>query len=213
MSELISQDGWTVRLDGTTNPKTMLLMLHGWGGDQDSMWIFARRLPKSTLVVSPRAPYAVPTGGYSWMPIAAANSDGPTLEHLRSVIRELLRVVDATSTRFGLPARRFTLMGFSQGAALAATLMFVHPERVEKCVILAGFVPKGLEKWGSGLPLSGKRVLVVHGRDDRLVDIGRARHSSELFEQAGAIVSFCEDDVGHRVSAACFKSLEEFLRA
>jgi len=43
------------------------------------------------------------------------------------------------------------------------------------------------------------------------VTIDRARASIELLERAGAQVTYCEDDVGHKVSLTCLRAMREFL--
>ena len=48
-------------------------------------------------------------------------------------------------------------MGFSQGAVVAATLALLHPERVERVALLAGFVAPGAEGLAGSQPLRGKQ--------------------------------------------------------
>jgi predicted esterase len=55
-------------------------------------------------------------------------------------------------------------------------------------------------------------VFVAHGTRDELVPIERGRHTVQTLEQAGAQVTYCEDDVGHKLSAACFRALEAFFK-
>ena len=38
----------------------------------------------------------------------------------------------------------------------------------------------------------------------------RARESVNLFQKVGALVTYCEDDVGHKLSANCFRGLQTF---
>jgi predicted esterase len=45
-----------------------------------------------------------------------------------------------------------------------------------------------------------------------MVPVDRARASIGLLEQAGAQVTYCEDEVGHKVSAGCLRALKEFLK-
>ena len=78
--------------------------------------------------------------------------------------------------------------------------------------VLAGFVPSGLEEVIVKRPLKGKSVFVAHGTQDEMVPVDRARASIELLEKAGANVTYCEDEVGHKVSAACLRALESFLQ-
>jgi hypothetical protein len=33
-----------------------------------------------------------------------------------------------------------------------------------------------------------------------------------LLEKAGATVTYCEEDVGHKLSAGCFRGLESYFR-
>ena len=37
-------------------PFPVIGMLHGWTGDEDLMWVFARRLPPNALLIAPRWP-------------------------------------------------------------------------------------------------------------------------------------------------------------
>jgi predicted esterase len=43
------------------------------------------------------------------------------------------------------------------------------------------------------------------------VPVGRARASVALLEQAGAQVTYCEDEVGHKVSIPCLHGLKKFF--
>jgi predicted esterase len=77
--------------------------------------------------------------------------------------------------------------------------------------MLAGFVPDGLEEGIARRSLQGKPFFVAHGTKDETVPIDRARASIALLEQAGAQVTYCEDDVGHKVSVACLRALQKFF--
>jgi predicted esterase len=102
-------------------------------------------------------------------------------------------------------------MGFSQGAAMSNLLTILHPQSIRKTGILAGFVPSGLDELIAKRPLAGKPFFVAHGTKDETIPVDRARASIELLEQAGAHVTYCEDEVGHKVSLTCLRSLRDFL--
>jgi phospholipase/carboxylesterase len=192
-----------------------MLLVHGLTGDENSMWVFARNLPADKWMVAPRAPYAsgMEQGGYSWHPPAPESEDRPGLEELRASAEVLLRLADDYSASVGVEARTFDALGFSQGAAMCSLLAFLYPQRIRKVGILAGFVPNGLEELVSQRPLEGKPFFVAHGTKDPTVTVERARASIELLERAGAHVTYCEDDVGHKVSANCLRALKEFFSA
>jgi phospholipase/carboxylesterase len=75
---------------------------------------------------------------------------------------------------------------------------------------LAGFLPEGSADWVGSRRLDGLPVFIAHGAQDELVPVVRARQAVETLQQAGAQVTYCEDDVGHKLSANCFRALQAF---
>ena len=76
----------------------------------------------------------------------------------------------------------------------------------------AGFVPSGLEEMIDRKPLAGKNIFVAHGTGDQMVPIDRAHASMGLLERAGAQITYCEDEVGHKLSVNCLRALEAYLK-
>jgi phospholipase/carboxylesterase len=211
-TSLIQFEDWTLRIrEATGQPARLLLLIHGYTGDENSMWVFARDMPSHFWMVAPRAPHASETTGFSWRPLQPGTFGRPHLEDLLPAAEDLIRLVDAYQASAGIEAPDFDVMGFSQGAAMANILAFLYPERVRKIGILAGFVPSGLEEYTAKRPLDGKSVFVTHGTQDEMVPIDRARASMDILEQAGAEIVYCEDDVGHKVSLNCVRALRSYL--
>jgi phospholipase/carboxylesterase len=213
-TSLITFKDWTLRIRESDHASPrLLLLIHGLTGDENSMWVFARELPPEYWMVAPRAmhPSQMEQGGYSWSPSRSGGEERPSLEQLKPAAEELVRLVDEYAPSVGFEARTFDVMGFSQGAAMASLLAFLYPQRIGKVGILAGFVPSGVEELVSQRRLEDKPFFVAHGTRDETVSIERARASVEVLEQAGAQVTFCEDAVGHKVSASCLRALRQFL--
>lgn len=210
-AELLTLDGWTLRQRLPSGPgaSRAVLMLHGWKGDENAMWIFARKFPPDVAVLAPRAPHPAPGGGYSWREADPATRGWPTLESLRPAADALIALLDRWGATTGVDTARVDVVGFSQGGAMACALAWLHPRRLRRMAVLAGFVPLGVEALGRAL--EGLPVFVAHGTQDDLVPIARARESMAALEKAGALVSTCEAPVGHRVSADCLRGLEDFL--
>ena len=210
---LLPFQNWTLQVRAATQtPARLTLMLHGWTGDENSMWVFARNFPTDRWLLAPRGLHAAAEGGYSWRPRREGTFGRPSLEDLRDSAEALIRLVDAYAAQSQVDASRFDAVGFSQGAALVNVLACLFPQRVRKMGILAGFMPSGMEELVAQKPLVGKLAFVSHGTQDNLVPIDRARASMTLLEQAGAVVTYCEADVGHKVSADCLRGLETFFR-
>ncbi|MBI5963017.1 MAG: hypothetical protein HY863_06045 [Chloroflexi bacterium] len=212
-SELITFDNWTLRVRASQveHPR-LLVLIHGWTGDENSMWVFARGLSPDYWIIAPRAPYPAQPSGFSWRPPQPETFGRPSLETLRPAADGLIRLIDEYSASVKVDALQFDLAGFSQGAAMVNLVGMLHPHRIRKMGVLAGFVPSGLDEVIARRPLAGKSVFVAHGTQDEMVPIDRARNSIELLEQAGAQVTYCEDEVGHKVSATCMRALENYLQ-
>jgi phospholipase/carboxylesterase len=174
------------------------------------MWIFSPRLPKNALLLAPRGIYPSPLGGYSWQPESENRS--PWVDDFRPAA-EALQEILVPGCYSNADFSKLSIVGFSQGAALAYSIALLFPQRVHTIAGLSGFMPEGAEALARNRPLQAKTVFVAHGRQDDLVPVSSARQSVALLELAGANVSYCEDDVGHKLGLACFRSLEAFLAA
>ena len=186
----------------------LFVMLHGWTGDENSMWIFAPRLPPDAILLAPRGLFESPLGGYSWYP--KIDRDWPGIEEFEEAIAGLGKILSPTY----FPGALFSdirLVGFSQGAALAYSFALSQQGSVRALAGLSGFIPEGTLNLVKDRPLEGTPLFVAHGKQDDLVPVERARLSVEVLQNAGAIVSYCEHEAGHKLNAACFLSMQVFF--
>lgn len=178
-----------------------VVLLHGLGGDEKSMWVFEHALPPSWAVAAPRGLRASSPGGYSWAPRLGY----ARLPDFDGAVRRVESWLPGVVTQLDSDASRTLWMGFSQGAALAfAALLSGFP--AIGLVSLAGFVPEGSAERLPGLP-----VFWAHGGRDQDVPIERARADVDRLQALGAEVEFCEADVDHRVGAPCLTALRGWL--
>ncbi len=196
-------------------PFPVFLLLHGWTGDDKSMWIFSSRLPNKTLMIAPRGIYPTPLGGYGWYPIKVRGLPGdgrewPHVGEFRPTINALLSLLTPQNFPNG-DFSRLNLVGFSQGAALSYTFALLYPNKINTLAGLSGFMPRGASDLAENQSLKGKSVFVTHGTQDDLVPVAMARQAVEILEDAGAGVTYCEHNVGHKLNTICFKAMEKFF--
>ena len=213
---LIAFQNWTLRVrTATERPARLLLLLHGWTGDENSMWVFVRNFSLANWIVAPRAPHVAEPSGYSWRasqpgPLRPARG-GPSLEDFHSSANSLIALVDDYAAQNQIDASQFDVIGFSQGAALTNVVALLYPERVRRAGVLVGFLPAESESLIEKRPLNGKPFFVAHGTLDEMVNIEDARRSVEMLERAGAQVTYYEDEVGHKLGANGLRALEEYF--
>lgn len=204
-------EDWTLRLRIPQEPgkHPVLLLLHGWKGDEKVMWIFASKIPEHFLVISPRGIYPSPDGdGYGW---ATSTSEGyPPLEELKKSAESLKELLALQPGYTKGDIKQIHLMGFSQGAALSYTFAALYPEKVISVAGLSGFVPDGIERHIDSYKLADIKFFISHGTDDDIVPVERARAGLKILRQAGANVKYCEDEIGHKMSLDCLRNLGDF---
>lgn len=209
-TETISDLIVRLRIPNQDSEYPVLLLLHGWTGDENSMWVFESRLPQDNIIIAPRGIFPSPLGGYGWR---KSNGDRwPNMDDFTPAItsiNELISKKELVQADFS----RLYLVGFSQGAALAYAFSIEYPDRVSAIAALSGFLPKDVESTIENSNLNGLPIYITHGSQDELVPVARARVAVETLTRAGAMVSYCEEEVGHKLSATCFNGMESFFNS
>ncbi len=208
----IQESGWIYRVLRPNEPaKTRTcILIHGWTGDEFSMDVFLRAIPPDYAILSPRGPISSSEGGYGWVRHRPGNL--APYQDFKQTAQDLLKRLDRWILQNRLPDSKLSLVGFSQGAAMALSLGIAFPERIARIACLSGFLPK------PSLPdmrltlMPGVKVFIAHGTRDAIIPIERAHEASAWLEQAGVSVTKCESNVGHRLSANCFHALQDFLK-
>jgi phospholipase/carboxylesterase len=212
--QLYTNGNWTFRFrQGQPNAERIMVLLHGWMGDENSMWVLARNIPASFIILAPRAPLTAPEGGYSWRAIEPGSWGLPSILELKPAVDSFMKFLQNWSHSKGLDFGRLDLMGFSQGAAIAYSIALLFPERVRSLAALSGSLPEGAADILTKNEFSGKPIFVYHGRQDEMIPVERARQSVTMLKSLDAKVTYCESDAGHKVSKECLKAMENFFEA
>lgn len=194
-----------IRVPKTPGPHPTLIMLHGWEGDEDSTWLFARTLGPEWLVASPRAPFKL-LSGFGWYQFSHTGRTDP--ETFKVGLDALSRFIDALEKAHPIDRARLALLGFSQGGAMAYAYGLTHV--VGGIVSLGGYVPGTLPK--PLPPLNGMPVLIIHGVQDDTIAVEIARKNRDQLTQAGAEVTYLEEEgISHRVGVQGMRLLSSWL--
>lgn len=213
--QAITIDRWPFKVHIPDLPKDqrarVLLLLHGHLGNEDVMWIFARKLPKDIILLAPRAPVQLGPGQYSWHAITPRWPDLHTT--YAGLAADVLSRADRWVQENGYQVQRYDVMGFSQGAVMSYGLSFLHPEKVNKVAALAGFIPHSWQAELAEASLAGRSYFVSNGTEDDVIPIAEAHQSVEWLKEKGAQVTYCEGHTGHKLSASCFTDLGNYFRS
>ena len=205
-----------IREGSPVKSSRILLLLHGWTGDENSMWVFSENIPEDYWVIAPRGLFQAQGKGYSWRKFNQSEPwTPPRMDDFNYGISAIAKLLEDFQTYKGISVNFVDIMGFSQGAAFASALLVSHTIKINKTVLLAGFLPEitKIRDYQERQFLHDKKVFIAHGNFDETVPISKSIRMAELLESMGAEISFCTDEVGHKVGKQCFKGLLEFLEA
>ena len=195
--ETISQweSGWTFRLRpaATTPPDHLIVFIHGWTGDEHSMQLFAHQASTRDALIYPRGPVKAFPSGFGWADHTAAG--GTSFSQFAPAAHGLINLLELQATEMGIPDVPVTLVGFSQGVALALVLAALYPEKVSRLASLAGFLPQEMPPEFSSA-FKGKQVYIAHGRNDKAIPILEAHRLVAFLESSGAAVDILRKQHG-----------------
>jgi predicted esterase len=175
--------------DGVT-----LLLLHGTGGDEEDLLPLGRSLLPGAGMLSPRGQVLESGAPRFFRRLAEGVFDQ---EDLARRTDDLAGFVEAARARYHLAASGIVAVGFSNGANIAASLLFRRPGVLRAAILLSPMVPFAPEL----LPdLTGTAVFIGIGRRDLIATPAQAERLAELLHRAGAEVTVHWMEAGHTIT-------------
>lgn len=137
--ELTIDDGLTRRSPAEPGDLPLLVLLHGYGADENDLFGLVPHLPDGIAVASVAAPSAPPwpMPGRSWYSIDSLNTRDAA--GITRAAHALLRWLDTAAA----DAPSVGLLGFSQGAAVSLQALRLAPQRIGTVVALSGYAAPG----------------------------------------------------------------------
>ncbi len=155
-------------------------------------------------------------GGYTWyeldMSAGGLHQSQPEPEGFRRSLDLATASITAAVDAYDLDADRLGLLGFSQGAIMAFSMLLEAPERYAWVAGLHGYLAEvhaDLEPAG----LEGTPVFVGAGTADQLIPVRRAEAAATRLRELGCAVTFETYPAGHGVGQEELADLVAFVRA
>ncbi len=182
-----------------------LVALHGTGGSEHDLIAPAGRVAPGSAILSPRGE-VLENGQARFFKRLAPNMFDEADILLRA--KELAAFLIEGASRHGRDPRMLTALGYSNGANMAAAILFRHPETFAAAILLRPMLP--LED--PPLPdLGAKPVLILSGRFDELIPAESTRRLVEVLRTAGARVTLSAMDAGHEITGDDIETAREWL--
>ncbi|MBL8209974.1 MAG: alpha/beta hydrolase [Bryobacterales bacterium] len=170
-----------------------LLLLHGTGGDERDLLDLGRELAPRAHLLSPRGKVLENGMPRFFRRLRPGVFD---LEDLRLRTTELAEFVREAAGQYGFDAGKVTALGYSNGANIAASLLYREPGVLAGAALLRPMNPWPGE---AAQGLEGVRVLLAAGRYDTMSSPGDVAEMRKVFEGAGAQVEEHWHEGGHEL--------------
>lgn len=185
------------------------VLLHGYGSNEKDLLRVARSVGLSGPLIGIRAPLEAGRG-WAWFPINfraepryEPNAADEVLEGLADELRGIQK---------DHPDSEIVVLGFSQGAMMAMMLASEHPDALDRAIALSGTLPRPVTTPASFDPATAPLIYAIHGTDDDVVSLERARQAQQWLEAAGTEPTYMEyEGMGHRIGPEVIKDLRNYL--
>ena len=191
----------------------LLLLLHGYGANEEDLFSLASYVDPRFLVVSPRAPITLAPGAYAWFNLGLgpqgfqydSQEVGAGLEALGQFLGEV-------RDQYQVDPTQVFLLGFSQGAMMALQLALTHPGLAAGVVALSGRALPNLDQQLSdpGV-LRGFPIFVAHGTIDAVLPIHHGRETRAVLSRLPVELDYHEYPMGHEISPESFRDASGWL--
>ena len=207
---------YLVREPQNLNSKTpLLILLHGYGSNEEDLFSFVPTLPEDWLVVSFRAPLNSQYEGYSWYDIDLMNTENridipQAKESLNGILENILKI----SNHYGLTDNETHLCGFSQGGILSYALALENPQLFSKIACLSCYPEEKLMEnmVKDKKKLERLRFFISHGTEDAVIPLELGRKAADLLYDLSCYFSFREYMSGHGVNQKNYMDLMDFFK-
>ncbi len=171
-----------------------LLLLHGTGGDGDSLLQLGQAISPNSALLSPTGKVREAGAPRFFRRLAEGVFD---LDDLRFRTHELATFVRASITAYELDPARIVAVGFSNGANIAASLLLSGESVLRGAALFRAMVPFEPAQTAD---LGAVPVLLCAGDTDPIATPAETATLAELLNVAGADVELHHEPGGHQLT-------------
>ncbi len=186
--------------------KPTLLLLHGTGGNELDLLPLAGRIDEEASVLSVRGNVLENGMPRFFRRLAEGIFDEEDLV-LRT--KELNEFLDEAAVTYGFDRDNVIAIGYSNGANIAASLLFHYQDALKGAILHHPMVPRR----GIGLPnLLGKSVFIAAGTNDPICSPEESEELQTLLEKANANVTVHWENRGHQLTVSEVEKAAEWYQ-
>ncbi|MEK5233692.1 alpha/beta hydrolase [Lysinibacillus sp. FSL K6-0232] len=192
---------------GTDETKPTLLLLHGTGGNEESLVGLAQEIDHTANMLSVRGNVLEHGMPRFFRRLAEGVFD---IEDLIFRTKELNEFLDEAAQQYGFDRHRIVAIGYSNGANIAASLLFHYADALAGAILHHPMVPRR----GIDLPkLPTTPVFIGAGTNDPMCTAQESEDLEVLLTSAGAVVTTRWFNFGHQLTMPEVQAAKEWYNS
>jgi len=179
---------------GTDPQKPVLLLLHGTGGTENDLMPLAAHIDPEASVLSVRGNVSENGMPRFFKRLSEGVFD---MEDLKLRTKELQQFIADSAEQYGFDRSNVVAVGYSNGANIAANLLFTYDDAVKAAILHHPMVPDR----DADIPaLNGTPVFIAAGTNDPICPAQESEDLQKLLADAGAKVELHWENQGHQLT-------------
>jgi phospholipase/carboxylesterase len=165
-----------------TNPKNLVIFLHGYGADGYDLIQLApyfKNILEDSAFISPNAPQKTPFGGYQWFGLSDLSPAEITIG-VKQAQPALQDIISKSLNHYNLEYSDLILVGFSQGTMMALYTALQLPKPIKAVIGFSGALPDSQNL--HSIVQSKPPICLVHGDEDMIVPVQSSIHAKEILK-------------------------------
>lgn len=191
----------------------LLILLHGYGSNENDLFSFSSQVPKNWIVVSVRAPFKLNENSYRWYNVKMVNGKiVVNIDEEERSRKKLIELISEITTKYNVDSKKIIVAGFSQGANMAQSLGLGDPNLVTGFGVFSG---RFAEEFGPHISkstaLKNCKAFISHGSGDTMLPKTYASENITKLKELGIQITYCEDTNGHSISTKQWSEFSKWL--
>ncbi len=198
----------------TSENPPLLVLLHGYGSNEQDLFSFAPELPDELLIISAQAPLPMGFGSYTWYTInfEGSQSNRSNLTEAKEALLKIETFIDKIIDKYNVATTKMFLLGFSQGSILSMAYAFRNPNKIQNIIGLSGYINTDLLPLDYNLKeYNNLDFFVSHGSVDQVLPVEWARKTPEILNSLNIKNQYHEYNVGHGVAPQNFADFKKWI--
>ena len=189
----------------------LVVLLHGYGSNENDLFSFQSFFPESHTIVSFRAPLTVFEGMYAWYEIYFENNVKSFNENTaKNSSNEIADEIKVICKQYNCDINNSTLIGFSQGAILGYSIAISNPGLIKNLVALSGYVEEKI------IDFKNKKIdtsiYISHGESDEVIPYLESKQTLDVLDKNEIKYNYNSFNQGHGVNQENLKSFLDWLK-